>query len=221
MTEEDPPYNFSGQNGQAEGFAVDLVREIQRRTGNSNEILILPWARAYNTTLNAPNCVLFTMARTVEREPLFHWIGPILENSWVIIGRANQRPRLESLNDARTLSAIGVVREFASALFLESQNFTNLEPTTRNTQNVDKLRTGRIEAYVSSNHTWQSEIRSMGLDPSQFRVLLSFHTIDLYIAFSKQTNPALAARWQQALNAMRADGSYRIIEETWFSTRPN
>jgi ABC-type amino acid transport substrate-binding protein len=33
-TEEDPPYNFAGKDGQPAGFAVEVVREIQKRVGD-------------------------------------------------------------------------------------------------------------------------------------------------------------------------------------------
>lgn len=73
--EFDPPFQFLDASGSPTGYAVGLVREIQKRVGNTDPIEIVPWARGHNDVLKKPNIVLFSMARTAERENLFRWVG--------------------------------------------------------------------------------------------------------------------------------------------------
>ncbi|NJN47058.1 MAG: transporter substrate-binding domain-containing protein [Candidatus Competibacteraceae bacterium] len=75
LTEELPPLNFT-QDGKLMGFSVDVVREIQRRVGNTDSIEVVPWARGYKAALERPNTVLFSTARTQEREPFFNGSVP-------------------------------------------------------------------------------------------------------------------------------------------------
>ncbi len=42
------------------GPSVDIVREIQRRIGSTEEIKVLPWVRAYKLALEEENVVLFS-----------------------------------------------------------------------------------------------------------------------------------------------------------------
>lgn len=76
ISEENPPFNFI-KDGIFTGSSTEVVREIMRRLNLPGEIQVLPWARAYQLALSQPNVVLFSTARTTEREHLFHWVGPI------------------------------------------------------------------------------------------------------------------------------------------------
>jgi polar amino acid transport system substrate-binding protein len=74
---EYPPYSYL-ENGRATGLCADIVRALLDDLQLQQEITIAPWARSYKTALEEPNVLLFTVARTVERESLFHWVGVIV-----------------------------------------------------------------------------------------------------------------------------------------------
>ena len=79
MTEENAPFNFT-EEGVVRGIGVDLFVAAMREAGRPFEaasIRFVPWARAYDTVRETPDTMLFSMARTEEREPLFAWVGPI------------------------------------------------------------------------------------------------------------------------------------------------
>lgn len=215
-TEEDPPYNFSGPEGNPAGFGVEVVEALQRRLGTSFQIQILPWARAYRNALNEAGVMVFMMGRTPEREHLFQWVGPLINNDWILVGRRRNAPAVATLRQAAMLPAIGVVRDFASASFLSAQGFTNLQPVTTNKQNVLKLKAGRISAYVSTNNNFLAEIAEAGESPQDFAPIFTLRSVALYCAFSKDVAPEIVARWQKALDAMRADGSLTRLQNHWF-----
>ncbi|HXA47755.1 MAG TPA: hypothetical protein VNW52_08995, partial [Burkholderiaceae bacterium] len=76
VTEDFPPLNFNN-NGQADGFGSDVVRAILDREHLAAPITVLPWARAYKLAQIQANVGLYCLARSIERENLFQWIGPI------------------------------------------------------------------------------------------------------------------------------------------------
>lgn len=39
---------------------------------------------------------------------------------------------------------------------------------------------------------------------------------DFYIAFSKNTSPAIVSQWQSALDEIKLDGTYDAIHQKWF-----
>jgi len=71
LTENVGEENYIGADGLVKGFNAEIVAEIIRRTGLSAQIRCIPWARSYRTIQTEKNVVLFSMARTPEREPLF------------------------------------------------------------------------------------------------------------------------------------------------------
>ena len=80
--EDDMPLQFVGANGKLTGFSIEIVNEIQRRVGNKNDIQLVPWARGLANLNTEPNSMLFTMARTAERNQQYQWIGPIAETTY-------------------------------------------------------------------------------------------------------------------------------------------
>lgn len=84
ITEAYPPYNFSDDN-ILRGIAVDLLVIASQNTEQPvqrGQIRLMPWARAYRTTLDTPNSVLFpllappsanTYSNGLDQSPLPAW----------------------------------------------------------------------------------------------------------------------------------------------------
>src|SRR5574343_704797 len=75
-TEELPPLNYQ-DGGQVSGFATELLQAVMQQAGYSVDIQLMPWARAYRLVMEGPDRVIYSITRTPQREPLFHWVGPI------------------------------------------------------------------------------------------------------------------------------------------------
>ena len=86
---EEPPTNFMAADGTVTGFTTEIVREIQKRIGNSSDIKIYPWKRAYNMALKEPGIVLFTASRSPDREDRFHWIIQVTTRRSVFWSKAD------------------------------------------------------------------------------------------------------------------------------------
>ena len=72
LTEQYKPYNYQAAGEPPAGLAVELLHRIWRQTETAEQpIQVLPWPRAYNQLNVQPDTVLFSTARTKEREPLF------------------------------------------------------------------------------------------------------------------------------------------------------
>lgn len=215
LTEEDPPYSFTGPNGKPSGYGVDVVTEIQRRLGVQEPIEIYPWARAYDTIKRKPNVVVFTMSRTKEREPLFQWVGPVIENGWVFLTKKGSGVKITSLEDAKKLRGIGVVKDYAWDAYLTGQGFSNLERVVSHTGNIKKLDINRLQAIVVSDLSYRDEIIKEQLNPDDFEILYLFNAVQMYIAHSKDTDRATVDKWHAAFSAMKQDGTLSKILKKW------
>lgn len=205
-TEVDPPYNFIGSNGKPSGIFVEIVSTIQKRLGTDHPIQVVPWSRGYRAIQTNPRTMLFSMARTPEREKMFRWVGPVVENRWGLYGRRGAAAVLRNLEEARALRAIGSVQDFAWDQFLVSSGFTNLERVRENTLNFHKTMNGRLDAFVGADLTLPAVARNAGFEPGDFVMLIELKTIPLYLAFSLDFPDTEIQQWQMVLESLRSEG---------------
>lgn len=215
-TEISPPSQFLAPDGTLTGFTVDQVREIQRRIGNHDPIVVVPWARGYQELQTRPDVVLFAMARNKERNPLFQWVGPIRQASYQFYVRSDAPVTIRSLEDARKLKLIGVYRDDVREQYLTRVGFTNLDRSVDTTIIVKKLMAGRVDAFVSAPDAIDGLMLAAGFQPKDVRPAFTFLKLHGYIAFSKDVPRKTVDAWSHALEAMKQDGTYERIFRNHF-----
>ena len=216
LTENDPPSQFVGPDGELTGYTVELVRALQRKLGSRDEIKIVPWARGYQMVQSEPNVALFLMARTPERNPQFQWVGPVLELEYGLYGKASSHWQLASLEDAKRLHSIGVYRDDVRDQILTQAGLTNLDRINNNIANVQKLMSGRIDLYASSSLTYGVEAKEAGFAPRDLKLVLPFQQTQLYVAMSKGTPAGVVQAWNAALRQLRQDGSWQKLLKKYY-----
>ena len=214
LTEENPPLNFS-ENGHAKGLAVDVVQEIQRRVGSTNAIEVQPWSRAYRTASTVPNVAIFIMARTAAREDLFQWVGPVSASIASLYGKRGAGLRIASLEDAKAVAHILVVRDFYTHQLLQKLGFTNLELVAKPETMVKMTVNGRAPLMFAANVTLADLLEKAGAKRSDVELLYTITSLQTYIGFSLGTPKEVVDSWQAALDAMKRDGSYANIYAKW------
>lgn len=214
LTEENPPLNFS-ENGQPKGLAVEVVQEIQRRVGNTNTIEVQPWSRAYRTASTVPNVAIFIMARTPAREDLFQWVGPVSASIASLYGKRGSGLRIASLEDAKAVERILVVRDFYTHQLLQKLGFTNLELVAKPETMVKMTVNGRAPLMFAANITLPDLLEKAGAKRNDVELLYTITSLQTYIGFSLGTPKELVASWQAALDSMKRDGSYASLYAKW------
>jgi len=214
--ENDPPNQYVDKSGQLSGFTIDVVHEIQRRIGNDDPIRLVPWARGYEAILTTPDVVLFQMTRTAERNPMFKWVGPLMEDTFALYGRVGARFSIASLDDAKKVGTIGVYRDDVRDLFLTKAGFTNLERTTDNIANAKKLMAGHIDLFAATTSSVGDIMKAAGYSGDDVKMVLPFMKVQVYIAFSNCTPDDIVRRWQGGLDFMKKDGSFARIFKNYF-----
>jgi polar amino acid transport system substrate-binding protein len=204
-----PNNNFVGRN-------LDVVWEIMRRVGNTPSIETLPWARAYEIALHTPNVALVSTTRTQERDPLFHWVGPVLRLQWNFVARKDSDISINSLDDARKVKAIGTYLNDARDSFLMEQGFTNLDRCIDNETNYRKLVYGRVDLIVGTNINQAEAAELSGVNPEDLKVVYTIKEMDIYLAISKGSDPETVKAWQTAFSTMQEDGTFVRIFKRWF-----
>lgn len=209
MTEEYPPFNYT-EDGKITGLSTDVMMELTKRVGHNSDFEVLPWARGYNLIQKKSGQILFSMTRTEAREELFKWVGPVASNKWVFFAKKGSGVTITSLEDAKKVKKIGTYKDDAAETFLKEEGFQNLDSVVNDELNVPKLMAGRINLWIVGELQGIYKAKAKGVSDDLEKVM-DIKDTQLYIAFSKDTADEDIAKWQKALDDMKADGSYDTI----------
>ena len=218
-TEENPPLNYS-RDGQPAGFAVEVVQALLARSGDHARIEPAPWTRGYAQAKIQANVGLFATARNATREPLFHWVGPLVQSRTCFYSHQDSPLRINSLADVAREGTLAVPRQWYSHEYLASQGLKNIFTVTTPEKMMTMFAKRRINLMVASDVALAQTLALQNMGIEQVRRQLCFMEHQSYLAFSRQTDAAIVSRWQASLQAMHADGSFARIHRRWFAERP-
>lgn len=211
LTEEYYPFNYTEQ-GTVKGISADLLRMIWDELGVAHQTIeAMPWARAYDSIQHDASTVLFTMARTEERENLFKWVGPIFVARFVLIAKKKKEIILTSLDDLAGYS-VGTLREDVSDALLESyKDIATIAAVADMEQNIKKLVDDRLDMVAYEERSWQKIAVKLNLSPDDFETVYILHETPVYYAFHRETPAELTRMFQQALDSIRSGPTYQQL----------
>lgn len=203
LTEEYPPFNMTMPGGQVGGLSSGIVREMMKRASQPYQIELLPWLRAFNRAVLEDNTCVFSTTRTEQREGQFRWVGPIVENPWVLYARKSDTRQLSSLESARPYR-IGGYSGDAVAQYLIARNF-DVDMANSDVQNVRKLQAGRIDYWATGKYSGERYLANEKAD--NIVQVLTFNTTFMYLACNRHLPDATFQKLDGALRSMQKDGS--------------
>lgn len=217
VTEDWAPFNYQ-DNGQPTGFSVELLQAALALLGEQPVIEFLPWNRAYLIAQKKPDVLIFTMARTPEREALFHWVSPIRARE-ILLYRLISREdiQLTTLEDAKRYTVGSNALEDASTQDLLKHGFElgkNLELITgKDVQNIQKLKLGRIDLLPMAPLQMAASVKAAGLSVADFvpTIPLSATGGEYWFAFSLGTADGKVNMLRQAFETLRSNGTYDAV----------
>lgn len=212
VTDQFPPYSYL-HKGHLTGVAVDIVSELIHRTGYPGKIVVRPWERVLKHA-GEQQKMLFPFTRRPYREKQYKWIGPILDDRFVVSVPASDTKIYQTMADVRTLR-IGVVRSTPTEARLRMLEFPHIQPVSAEMLNAKKLIVGqRIDAWYSSWLIMKHTIRMAELDERKIRIAVDDANVHMYIGASLGIPDEIVNRWQHHFDDMRADGTYaRILKK--------
>ncbi len=213
ITEDYPALNYI-EDGQLKGPSVDIVKEIQKKLNIMIEIEVYPWARGYGMLEKYDNIALFTTVRTVQRENLFKWVGPIAHAKYAFFAKKGSNIKLSNLNDAKKYE-IGVQRGGVNEQFLKNEGFTHLQVVNDPALNLKKLMNGRFDLWYSGVTAARTTAKKENVSPREIEAIYYVaSSLKAYIAFSKNTSEEVIKSWQNAFDELYKDGTiHKIFSE--------
>lgn len=217
VTEEWAPYNYQ-ENHQLTGMATEIVRAIMALTGDDFELVLLPSMRTTHVLQTRPKTIMYSLFRTPEREPLYKWVGPIVEESIHPYQLATAAQPVNSLEQLLRAPQISTRHAGLMPEMLQSLGFKNLDRSAAESQQLYRmLLAGRTDIIVGDTDAGVSYYsHQLNIAPGTLRQIpIELYRASLYIAFSRDCDDKLLAAWARALEQLRHSGELQRIQRRY------
>lgn len=211
MTDYWPPFRMADADGRLVGLDMDLLAELERRTGLRFEVHRAPWARDLAALQSGSADLMTGLARTAERERYIDYLAqPYYACAPRLYASQEMARRINRYQDLHN-HTIGYVLESAYFEPFDSDRELTKFGVNNEAQLLQMLRLGRLQLMIGTDCQVDYALRDPRLAGRVVRAgYQPDNRTDLYIGFSRQ-RPHDAERQliEQALQQMIADGWLR------------
>lgn len=215
LTEHYPPLSYM-ENGIVTGYGADVVSALQAELKSYAVVQLMNWDEAYARALKEPNVLLFTIEKTPERANLFHFIGPLGDNTASLYARKSSDLALQDIEAAKQVPAIATTTEWFTEQYLKKQGFANLVSRPDPKETLKLVLDKNADLGVFTDITIPEIAKSAGVSADTLKPVLQLMKTQYYIAISKKTDKRTVARWQEAFAKLEREGRIQSIRELWF-----
>ncbi len=211
-TEEWPPYNYMVGN-ELKGISTEILLATCEVAKINCQVHLVPWARAYKTVLDTPNTLIYSIARSPQREKDFIWLGPILPRNTWIYGTAEMKASIHAKKDLAG-ARIGVTREDASVdeLLAADVPRTSITVLNSNADVMKMLKLGKINVVLNTEIGMAFNLQNSEMPPDAISKLMPMSDGSvLYFAMNPRSDPALINRLQSSIDKLKREGKIEAI----------
>jgi len=209
LTENMPPYNYKEGN-EIQGISAELVKAVFAHAELEYEHRMVPWKRGYSIALSRKNTFLYSTIRINTRESQFKWIGPLYTDQFFFYKlKRRDDIQVRSFEDLKKY-VIGVPDEDFSHQYLKEQGFTasQVRPLLDYERALPMLYRSHLDILVNTSSILKHRLKrysDYAVEDLE-RVYELPNKKTFYIAVNIQTDDALVARLQEALDTLVAQG---------------
>ncbi|MBG0789089.1 MAG: ABC transporter substrate-binding protein [Desulfovibrionaceae bacterium] len=204
-----PPYSES-KGLKVCGTSISALNVIMEMCGNplsDRAFKLTPWAYAYENAARFPGRIVVNARRTSVTEPLYKWVGPVVNSRIVLYGRKQDGQDIRLKSDLKQYR-IATVRWSSAEGILLDNGFSKAE-LLRAATHVRPLRMldqGEIDLFATDERCAAVQFAGLGMNPGDYVIRHVFKEEPLYFAFSRDTDDRLIGRLNKALSDLKAAG---------------
>ena len=206
-----PPASVAETPGVDQGLVYEIVSEMAKRIGHTGLIEFLPWGEAQRIARTQPNIGILALTRTPERENQYRWLARIVTDDLILVG--GQGIDVSSLDKVKD-RPVGVLGRSGAEALLRERGFTRIKPQPEEWMNARLMQQRRIDAWLAPRLMVIYAMREVGGNLAALNFGEIVRSSEIYFAASKDLPDAEVRKWEEAFEAVKADGSYqRIVDE--------
>lgn len=199
-TEDYPPFNYTHDN-KIVGISIDLLDAVWEKLGvKKQKIELMPWARAYHDLQRKQNNVLFAVAKTESRTPLFQWACPIVKTRYVLIGLKAHNIEITDISQISEYN-IGTIRydvgeQELMGLFDVKANIVSNVSMKPNLALMEK---GRVQLIAYDEVAAPGMLEEFGYNSDLYEVVFPIADSVTCFAFNNKQDEQLVKQFQDEL----------------------
>src|SRR6476620_11367471 len=212
------PWEFQDASGKNVGFEIDLVEEVGKRNNMKVEFVNIPFQGLFAAVQSGQiDAAVSSITITKKRLESVSFAQPYYDSDQSLtVTKASGIKNVEGLAgkpvgvDTGSTGDIWSTENKAKYKLGEIRRFEGLNPAMLD------LAAGRIDGYISDIPALLYYVK----DKPQFAVVERIKTTEQYSVMTP-TNPPFLPKINDAITAMKKDGSLAAIHKKWFGTDPD
>ncbi len=201
------------ENGRATGFILDIVAEAMKRLDRDFTFVVLTLDEADSALADGKVDALAFKGDTPERRARMDFSAPIVVSGGALFPRAGT-PASKSLKDFAGKTVVTPRRGPLFAQIAKAAPDVKLAESTSYAESFEMVIAGKADAAALN---LQAGLR-MARKSHPGKIALPsepYIAVPLSFAVAKGKNAGLLKGFDATLAAMKADGSFKAIEEKW------
>lgn len=211
-----PPFCILDENGEADGFAVELFKEAARYVNLDVRFVTGPWDSVKNLLRTGQIDALPLIGRTPEREEYFDFTFPYMTLHGSIVVR-KENNNIFSLADLKDKQVAVMKGDNAEEFMRRSDIDCELITTTTFTQALSQLDNGNYDAVVMQkllalqliNQDEYANLKTVAPPLKEFPQHFTFAV--------HEGNKELLSLLNEGLSMVMTDGTFYSLRSKWFA----
>jgi PAS domain S-box-containing protein len=210
-----PPYCLIDENGNPDGFAVDLFKAAAAAAGYEVQIKLGLWSEIKRELAEGKIDALPVMGRTPEREPLYDFTLPYLSLHSAVFIRKSSKD-IQTLDDLKQKEVL-VMRDDVAHEYVQRVNLSDRITTTNTFEEAfQMLANGHGDAVVTQRIIGLKIIERLNLK-SVIQTDIEFPDFRQEFCFAvKEGDAELLSRLNEGLSVVIANNTYQHLHTKWF-----
>lgn len=207
-----PPFNYFDEQNKLVGFDVDIAAEVARRLGVESKPVTTAWDGILEGLVSSRyDGILGSMAVTPKRLERVDFSDPYyLDGAQLLVKKGSGITKTDDLKDATVAIATGTTFEDDAKQIAGIKEVKTFEDDN---MTIQELRSGRVQGVITGYFVALNAVNKF---PDDFE-LAGPRLRDEQIAVAiRKDNPEFVKAVNDALKAMKADGTYATISTKWF-----
>ncbi|WP_343712202.1 ABC transporter substrate-binding protein [Inquilinus sp.] len=212
-----PPWEYKTDSGAFEGFEVDVAKEVAKRLGVDVEFQDLGFQALFAATSSGRiDFAISSISVTNERLQNQAFTQPYYDSDGTIVGKTDSP--IHSLDDLKG-KTIGVISGSTGEAFAkangEKLGFADVKSYNAQQDLLLEAQNGRIDGGAGELAGFQYAIKQM----PALKILVRIPTGERFAMMTRKNHPLLQ-KVNDAIGAMKTDGTLAAIHKKWFGVDP-
>jgi len=212
-----PPWEYKTDSGSFEGFEIDVANDVAKRLGDEVEFQDLGFQALFAATASGRiDFAVSSISITNERLQNQAFTQAYYDSDGTIVGKTDSP--IKSLDDLKG-KTIGVIAGSTGDAYMKA-NAEKLGVADVKSYNAQQdllldVQNGRVDGGAGELAGFQFAIKQM----PALKILVRIPTGERFAMMTRKNHPLLA-KANDAISAMKTDGTLAAIHKTWFGVDP-